>query len=104
MSMSRRAGAVQSLGEGHIELFGYGDYVGDFLPIEAVGYLAEVAREAGAPSPKIILDNGKAIYGCECWWRDEGKVKKMVAAAKKVTNIDIEAVRRKYLDEESKEL
>ncbi len=94
--VSRRVGAVQSCKEGHMKLFGYGDYIGDFLPVEAVGWMAEAARKAGVTNPKIMLDNGKVIYGCECWWGNEDRVKEMVAAAEKVTDIDIEVVRKEY--------
>lgn len=66
---------------------GFGEYEGDFdCPklreffagaADAMGYpdLAERLRSGEIPqtSPRIRLDNGKTIWGCECWWGDEEK-------------------------------
>jgi hypothetical protein len=32
----------------------------------------------GIPNPTIKLDTGKTVYGCECWWGSESKVKEMI--------------------------
>ena len=49
-------------------LFGEGVYEGDFSPEEAAGGLAEICREAEMNNPRIRLDSGEVVYGCECWW------------------------------------
>ncbi len=48
--------------------FGYGVYEGDFVPKEAAGWLAEVAVNTETTNPRIKLDDGNVVYGCECWW------------------------------------
>lgn len=63
--LSARGGIVRS--------FGAGTYAGDFpLPPEAGGL------NFGQSSPRIILDNGKSVWGCECWWGPEDKLKSRV--------------------------
>ncbi|HZK28051.1 MAG TPA: hypothetical protein VFD00_11015 [Thermoclostridium sp.] len=29
-------------------------------------------------NPTIKLDNGQVVYGYECWWANEDKVKEMI--------------------------
>lgn len=79
-----------------IEFFGYGVYECDAIPEEAVGYLAEIVREAKIESPKIKLDSGKVVYGCECWWGSEEHVKEELSKYKKVIDVDIDEVRKKF--------
>ncbi len=43
-------------------------------------------------NPKIVLDNGKVVWGSECWWAPEEQVKRMVGS-KTIVEIDIEAAR-----------
>lgn len=49
-------------------VFGEGWYVGDFIPDENVSGPGELARQRKALTPKILLDGGVIIYGCECHW------------------------------------
>jgi hypothetical protein len=90
-----RVGAVQSAKGGVVKLFGFGVYEGDFVPTEAVGFIADAAREAGITNPRIKLDSGKVVYGCECWWGSEAAVQKRFAG-QKIVEVDIDAVRIKY--------
>lgn len=32
-----------------------------------------------ARNPKIVLDNGDVVWGCECWWGPEERYEQMVA-------------------------
>jgi hypothetical protein len=88
-----RVGAISSLDNGIAYLFGYGVYDGDFIPENAVGFLAEACREHGVKNPRIKLDSGKTVYGCECWWESEEGVKNMLAECKEVIEIDIDSMR-----------
>lgn len=63
-----RVGAMRNADKEKVYMFGWGVYEGDFLPDEAAGFGAEMAREAGRTNPRIRLDDGTVIYGCECWW------------------------------------
>jgi hypothetical protein len=88
--------------QGTLYIFGYGVYEGDFVPEEAVGWMAEVDREVKATNPRLRLDNGKVVYGCESWWGSEEKVKQIEDAARKagapVVILDIDEVRKKFTE------
>lgn len=57
---------------GAIESFGSGVYEGEEVPPEGViGPFGEMTT----PNPKILLDTGEVVWGCECWWGPEDKVK-----------------------------
>lgn len=100
----KRVGAILSAKEKTVKFFGYGCYIGDFVPIEAVGVFADVMKEAGYANPKILLDNGQVVYGCECWWGDEDSVKARIEAyiADGYTIVDItpDDTRKEFLKKE----
>lgn len=91
-----RVGAILSGKNGVVEFLGYGTYVGDQVPEEAVGPMAEVMREVGGTNPKIELDSGKVVYGCECWWGGEEAVKKQLTEFNEVIEVDIDEIRESY--------
>jgi hypothetical protein len=106
-----RVGAVLSVSKEEGVLFlGYGIYEGDFYPEEAIGFFADCKKKMIAEgkakktddwmtNPRIRLDNGKVVYGCECWWGNidlEDYVKK----GYKIINVDIEQYRENILLEE----
>ena len=74
--VGERVGAVLSAKDGVVHFFGWGTYVGDRVPEEAIGFLAEGAREIGLENPCIELESGGVVYGCECWWGVESGVRK----------------------------
>lgn len=79
-----RVGAVLCANDKEFLLLGYGTYEGDHVPGEEVGgFGGEVLRREKVPNPKIKLDNGDIVYGCECWWGAEASVKGRVEEAKK---------------------
>lgn len=86
-----RVGAIISADNGHFTLAGYGSYQGMEVPPADI---SEVLHEASFENPKILLDNGKVVWGCECWWGPESAVKASVAKATTVTEVDIEALRK----------
>ncbi len=62
-----RVGALLAVENGKAYLFGYGVYEGDEIPpLEINPWL-----NSGNPNPKIKLDSGKIVWGCECWWGPE---------------------------------
>ncbi len=89
-----RVGAILSIRDGEVEFLGFGVYEGDFVPTEAAGWLADGLRAQEIVNPRIKLDNGKVVYGCECWWGDEAHTKDYLSKFDKVNKIDIDAVRR----------
>jgi hypothetical protein len=87
-----RVGAILSSNAYEVQFLGYGVYEADRIPVEAVGWLANMCREMQRPNPCILLDNGKRVYGCECWWGPEVDVRKMLDGRTIVT-VDIETYR-----------
>lgn len=102
IEVSSRVYAIEgSPDEGHtIEFFGFGVYLGDFIPDENARGWAEYARALAHENPKIQLDNGDIVYGGECWWgleKDWGKLSKDC----KIVIVDINEERQK-VDNESR--
>ena len=83
--------ALCSAKEGKVQSFGAGVYAGDFIPPKTAG-----GFNFGQNNPRIDLDNGKTVWGCECWWGSEVVVRKRCEAAKGVVEIDIDESRRQY--------
>lgn len=52
---------------------GYGVYDGDL----SGGPLGDF------PNPRITLDNGEVIWGCQCWWGDEARIKERLEGYQK---------------------
>jgi hypothetical protein len=84
-----RVGAILSAKGDTVNLIGYGVYVGDEVPTkEIVGFNFDY------PTPKIELDKGGHVFGCECWWGPEDKIKANVSKYTNVNNVDMEKVRQ----------
>lgn len=97
-----RVAAILSSNDGVVEFIGYGVYVGDYVTHEKVaGFMAHIARETGRVNPKIVLDNGKDVFGCECWWGPEASVRQMLESEKNVIEVDIDLIRKKLAKETS---
>lgn len=87
-------GAIESANKTQVRLFGYGVYEGDFpRPDGTPGVfgtpeqMRETAKEHGIDpealnralcNPRIRLDNGSVVWGCQCWWGPEEKVKESI--------------------------
>lgn len=59
--------AIESLKEGKLRYFGEGEYIGN--KVQSEGMFGEM----DIPNPCILLDNGKYVWGMECWWGDLDK-------------------------------
>jgi hypothetical protein len=77
-----RVGAIKSADQAEVRFFGYGTYQGEEIPDEGVGGFGSIIREAGHKNPKILLDSGDTVWGCECWWGSEQKIKDSIGARK----------------------
>jgi hypothetical protein len=88
-----RVGAVLSATPTVVKFLGWGTFVGHEVPDAGVGgSMGEVMRELKMTNPKIQLDSGKVVWGCECWWGLEAEVKPMLAG-RTVVEVDIDAER-----------
>ena len=77
-----------------VYLFGYGVYQGDLIP-DAALKVQFFGAPLDHPNPCLMLDSGKQVFGCECWWGGEESVKKEVAKFSNVVMLDIEEERAK---------
>lgn len=61
-----------------VRVFGFGVYAGDEVPPpEVTGPFGPVSHK----NPKLVLDDGQIVFGCECWWGDEERVKRTIEDA-----------------------
>jgi len=93
-TIGQRVGAVSHSEEDTIFIFGYGTYAGDEVPDSAGGWMGKMLAEEKVTNPKIVLDNGKVVWGCECWWGSEEQIQKAAAGFQHVVEIDIEEARK----------
>ena len=66
INVGDRVGAVLSAGAGAVKLLGYGVYAGHFK-----------------------LDDGRVVWGCQCWWGPEDKVRQMIGD-RRVVVVDLD--------------
>jgi len=97
MKIGDRVGALISKKDGVVRFLGWGTYAGEHIPGPEAGFLAPLLREAGLKNPRIDLDSGKSVYGCECWWGPPSIVDPMLAGAA-LLNVDIDDERRRFAD------
>jgi hypothetical protein len=93
MLKGTRVGAILKSDQQTVHLLGYGTYDGDEIPgPEAQGF-GKAIREAQQTNPKITLDNGKTVWGCECWWGPEEKIKNSIGT-RQIIETDIDEARK----------
>ena len=95
-TVGERIGAIYGSSAGTIEFLGYGVYAGDEVPVTAIGPLAEMCREVACDNPKLVLDDGSVVWGCECWWGSEESVQQRLAGCDHVVVVKIEDKRQQY--------
>lgn len=85
-----RVGAILSASKTHVYLLGFGVYEGDFaVDGDAHGWLASLVRDAGGTNPRIRLDDGRVVWGCQCWWGPEERVRRELEG-REVVRVDLE--------------
>jgi hypothetical protein len=96
MEAGARVGALLNATDTEINFLGFGVYEGDFaLDDTAVGWMVPALKASGRTNPRIRLDSGKVVWGCECWWGPEEKVAAMLASTvKRQVLVDIDEARR----------
>ena len=75
--MRYRVGAILSSDDRSVKFFGYGEHLGNRLP-----------PNFPMPNPCIRLDTGQLVWGYECWWGPEDKIKAMIGE-KTVEMVDL---------------
>ena len=90
IEVGARVGAIMSADEKEVQFFGYGTYKGDVVPPEGILAMGVPMK---APNPKIELDNGEVVWGCECWWGSEARVKESLGK-RKIVDVKISEKRK----------
>ncbi len=81
--------AILSSDDSTVRSFGEGVYAGDFpLPDYAGGF------NFGQVNPRIDLDSGKTVWGCECWWGKVETVKQRIGS-RHIDLVDPDVVRKR---------
>ena len=98
VKIGSRVGVICKADEETMYMFGYGTYVGDEVPTNAVGWMPDLMRETGITNPKLVLDNGDVVWGCESYWSAEQVVKEREKQYSSIVMLDI----NKYREEVEK--
>lgn len=105
MKKGDRVGAIFGTGEGAVSFLGYGIFAGYEVPKGAYGPMADALVVDAAKNPKIVLDSGRTVWGCECWWGPEGQIKVRLDRYRKmnyeIVDVDIDTIRVRYRAGES---
>ena len=90
--VGERVGVMLCAEDNAVYVLGYGTYQGDEIPPEEIG-----GFNMGFANPKLVLDNGDVVWGCESWWGRENEMKEMIDGARKagyeIINVNISDAR-----------
>lgn len=89
-----RVGAISHSDQGKVFFFGYGAFKGYEVPPPGITFMGIDLNEIKHENPRIDLDNGKTVWGCECWWGPEDLVKKMLEG-REIILVDMDEARKK---------
>lgn len=87
-TIGQRVGAISHSDADRIFLFGFGVYEGGHVPPGDVG-----GFNMGLPTPRIRLDSGQVVWGCECRWGPEDQIRQHLEG-KIVVERDIDEARK----------
>lgn len=87
-----RIGAILSADREEVRLLGFGTYQGKEIPPPGINLMGIDLNSIGLMNPKLLLDNGKIVWGCECWWGPEAEVRASFGN-RRVAEVDIEIER-----------
>ncbi len=66
------------------------------IPEEELTVAAERYNTMFSVNPKIKLDSGQVVWGCECWWGPEEAFDENFVNGRDIQEIDIDVDRVKY--------
>ena len=96
LEIGDRIGVILHAENDTIYIYGYGEYKGESVPsVQAKGIIASILRDSNIENPQILLDTGETIWGCECWWGPEEKVKVQLKNYKNVVTVSLSEERTK---------
>ena len=95
MLKGKRVGAIKGFEKDTLEVFGFGEYIGDEIPPSySIGY-SRIMSSGNQKDRKILLDDGNIIYGSECWIFDESIARKSMKSYEHIEYVDISECRSK---------
>lgn len=68
-TVGMRVGAILGTEDNVVRFLGYGVYEGEEVPPDGP------LHSMSLPNPKIKLDTGEVVWGYQCWWGPEQKIK-----------------------------
>lgn len=74
-----RIGAIQKADEKTVWSFGFGTYQGEAIPPDDVPGPFLRLGLYGIDNPRLVMDDGTVVWGCESWWGSEKKIQEMIA-------------------------
>lgn len=99
MKAGARVGAIIGGNTTRVEVLGFGEYLGEQLPLGAGG-VGPMLVKRKIQNPAIKLDNGDVVFGCECWWGPEHKLRSQIeawrAAGAEIVEVRIADARAAY--------
>ena len=93
--IGNRVGAIFSAHGDTIEIFGFGLFKGDTVPPKVSLGFGPMLHTSNIDNPQILLDSGETVWGCECWWGSEDKIKQKIANYKNVITITVQEARQR---------
>lgn len=86
-----RIGAILKADKETVHLIGFGVYDGEQIPPKNIN---PMLHAHGIQNPKLVMDDGQVVWGCECWWASEEETKTMIGDRNVVT-VDMAAERER---------
>jgi hypothetical protein len=84
-----RVGAISHSDEGTVYFYGWGVYEGDEVPPKGTAGPFGIDASLVGPNPKIKLDSGDVVWGCQCWWGSEKVIKAKLDAFEQVKEVPV---------------
>jgi hypothetical protein len=94
--INKRVGAISNINADTkvAEFYGYGVYLGDYIPDNDDIKLFNISlKKLSFTNPKILLDSGDYVWGCECWWAPEEEIKNMLSSCEEIKIIPVNQYR-----------
>lgn len=70
--------AIRNADENEVNIYGYGEYVGN-EPCPIFYNMLD---------SKIVLDNGKIVWGCQCWWGNAERCEREIILGRKINIVE----------------
>lgn len=89
-----RVGALCSINGGVARYFGEGVYLGEEVPSKTEFPHLAMFSDNMVSNPKILLDTGGVVWGCECWWSPVESMKRRLSSCTTIHMITPEEARK----------